>query len=103
MDAGEIALVLRLEPVVELLQKPLAHDLEDPPRVEPVRSSDRHEAPEQGHGAKVALQRAVYTRVLHLDRNGTAVRQTGAMNLPDRSAGEGLASPLGEEIGYRGA
>ena len=82
VELGKLLLVVRLAPVVELLQNPLLYLVGDLLRVEV--GSDRHR--EFAHRADVpdvGSHRIVDARVLDLDGNGLAARQRRSVNLTD--------------------
>ncbi len=95
VSAGEGALVLRLELVVELLQNPLAQLRGDGLGVEAGREHLRE--PHDHAGVRqIRLEGVGDARVLHLDGDPRPVLQRGAVDLADRGGGERLRLDLGE-------
>ena len=88
-DAGERALVLGLQLVVQLLVDARAHLVGDRLGVQARRhpAQQAHDQPQVGH---VGAHGTGHARVLDLDRHVAAVVQLGAVDLPDRGGGDRL-------------
>ena len=98
---GELLLARALEAVVELLAQAGAQLVHQRTGVEPgIGPTDAAE--EQADVPEVRLHRVRDARVLHLDRDGTAVARDGAVHLSDRRCRDRLGIELGEDpIGRR--